>query len=91
MNPLYQMMTGGGQAAPAPVSFGGMGPAQRMQAVMQAMRDPAGFVAQAFPDIPQGIRNDPGRILSYLQQSRGISDDQIRQVQGMMGGGMPRY
>lgn len=89
MNPLYQQMMGGGQAAPAP-SFGGMGgmnPMQRMSAMMQAMQNPMAFVSRAFPDIPEGIRHDPRQILSYLQQSRGISDAQIQAIRQQM----PRF
>ena len=52
--------------------------------VMQAMRNPVAFVRQAFPDIPDNIQNDPGQILGYLQQTRGISDQQIQQIQAQM-------
>lgn len=85
-NPLYEMMMGRPagqvpQTAPAPSfapSF--QNPMQKMQFVMQAMQNPAAFVKQAFPDIPEGIQNDPSQILQYLQQTRGITDQQIQQI-----------
>lgn len=52
----------------------------RMQSLMSAMSNPAAFVKQAFPDIPEGIQNDPNQILGYLQQTRNISNDQIQQL-----------
>ena len=53
---------------------------------MQAMRNPAAFIKQRFPDIPDNIINNPDQILSYLQQTRGITDQQIQQLYGMYGG-----
>lgn len=82
-NPLYQMLGGG-----APMQQSGMtfqNPMQRMQYIMQAMTNPAAFVRQRFPDIPENIQNDPNQILGYLQRTRGISDQQIQQVQQMAG------
>lgn len=75
-NPLFNP-----QPAPMP-----MNPMQRMNMVMQAMRNPVAFVRQAFPDIPANM-NDPNQILGYLQQTRGITDQQIQQVQAQM----PRF
>ena len=85
-NPLYQMLYGGApQQRPSPnyQSSGGMNfqnPMQKMAYIMQAMRNPAAFVRQAIPDIPQEISNNPNQILQYLQQTRGISNEQIQQV-----------
>lgn len=64
MNPIYAMIMG----------------QQRMQQVMQAMQNPIGFLRQKFPDIPANIQNDPNQILQYLQQTRGITNDQIQQT-----------
>lgn len=72
-NPLFNQMQ-----PPAP-----MNPMQRMNMVMQAMRNPVAFVRQAFPDIPANM-SDPNQILGYLQQTRGITDQQIQQVQAQM-------
>lgn len=67
-----------------------MNPAQRMQMVMSAMRNPGAFLKQKFPDIPDEIMGDPNRILSYLQQTRGISNQDVQRVQSqMMQGGTP--
>ena len=85
MNPLYQQLMG---APPQPQMSGGpqfQNPIQKMQYIMQAMTNPAAFVKQSFPDIPQNIQNDPNQILRYLQQTRGISDQQIQQVYNMYG------
>ena len=57
---------------------------QRMQQVMQAMQNPIGYLVQTFPDIPVPIRNDPSRILQYLQQTRGITNDQVQQTMNSM-------
>lgn len=58
-------------------------PIQRAAAIMQAMQNPAAFVRQMIPDLPVEIANDPNRILRYLQQTMGISDQQIQQIAGM--------
>ena len=62
----------------------GMNPMQKMQRVMQAMQNPAAFVKQVFPDIPDNIQNNPNQILQYLQQTRNISDAQIQQTMQQM-------
>ena len=82
MNPLYQQLAGGmQQPVQAP-----MNPFQKMGAVMQAMRNPQQFIKQSFPDIPDNISNDPNQILNYLQQTRGISNQQIQNLVSMYGG-----
>lgn len=73
MNPLYQQLQGGAQM-PA------MGPKNPMNDLMMAMRNPAAFIKQRFPDIPDTIANDPNQILGYLQQTRGISNQQIQNL-----------
>lgn len=93
MTPLYQMLSGAmpipGQATPqqAPV----MNPVQMLsgaiqqaQAIYQSMRSPQAFVKQQFPDIPNEIMGDPQRILSYIQQTRNISDEQLNQIAAQM-------
>ena len=92
LNPLYQQVMGGmPMNAPmgsipmnAPVMQmpfpQSMNPMQRMSYVMQAMQHPAQFVKQAFPDIPDSISGNPGQILQYLQQTRGITNEQIQQT-----------
>ena len=53
-------------------------PIQKMQYIMQAMTNPAAFMKQNFPDIPDEIANDPNRVFGYLQQTRNISDSQMQ-------------
>lgn len=80
MNPLYQsqMMNG---FIPAAQPMMPQNPMQWMSFLMQAMQNAPQFVRQAFPDIPDNISNNPGQILQYLQQTRGITNKQIQQVQ----------
>ena len=63
-----------------PVISQNMNPMQKMQRVMQAMQNPAAFVKQVFPDIPDSIQNDSSRVLQYLQQTRNISNEQIQNI-----------
>lgn len=58
-------------------------PMQMATYILQIMRNPAQFVKQQFPDIPDQIMNNPTQILQYLQQTRGISNQQIQQAQQM--------
>ena len=80
MNPLYNMLMANQMNRGNAVSPQAMNPAQKMNAIMQAMTNPAAFVKQYFPDIPAEIQNNPTQILSYLQQTRHISNDQIQQI-----------
>lgn len=76
MNPLYQMLMGN---QPRP-QMGLASPIQKANAIMQALQNPAQFVRQQFPDIPDNIANDPNQILRYIQQTRNISNDQLSQI-----------
>ena len=72
-NPLYQnMMQQQFGMGSNPMQFSRMNPAQKMQMAMQAMQNPAQFVKQLFPDIPDEIMNDPAQIRQYLQKTRGF-------------------
>ena len=62
-------------------------PMEKMNYILQAMKNPAGFVKQAFPDIPNEIQNDPNQILQYLQRTRNISNEQISNTINQM----PKY
>ena len=90
-NPLYQQYFGGGVPGQGTSpSFLGqqapMNPMQKMMTVMRAMSNPVAFVKQHFPDIPDGIQNDPNQVFQYLQQTRSpVSDQQIQQAQQMAG------
>ena len=89
-NPLYQQLMGnmmnGGVSQGGTPSFSGTGfqnPVMKMRHIMQAMTNPAAFVKNAFPDIPDEIQNNPGQILNWLQRTRGVSDQHIHQAQQM--------
>lgn len=60
-------------------------PIQKANYILETLRNPAAFVKQQFPDIPENIQNNPDDILRYLQRTRGISDQQIQQLSGMCG------
>lgn len=84
--PMSQPMASGGPAFQNPV--------QKMQYIMQAMSNPAAFVKQHFPDIPNQIANDPNQIFNYLQQTRNpVSNDMVQQARqqanAQMQGQMP--
>lgn len=57
-----------------------MNPIQQMNMVNQAMHNPAAFLKRRFPDIPDDIMGNPNQILSYLQKTRGITDQDIQNV-----------
>lgn len=93
MNPLYQQLMGQSipQQNPAQQPMSGApqfaNPIQKMNYILQAMRNPAQFVRQAIPDLPDNIVNDPNQILQYLKQTRGVTDQQIQ----MAAGQIPRF
>lgn len=74
-NPLYEQLMRSQSNTP---QF--MNPLQKANYIMQAMTNPAAFVRQAFPDIPPQIQNNPNQILSYLQRTRNISNEQIQSL-----------
>ncbi len=76
MNPLYTQYMSNPASRPGQP----MNPIQKVSQVMQAMRNPAAFVRQSFPDIPAYMQNDPNQILQYLQQTRGITSEQIQDI-----------
>ncbi len=79
MNGWYERVTGQQQVPryTAPVF---QNPIQKAMYIMRAMTNPAAFVKEQFPDIPDGIANDPIQVRNYIQQSRGISNEQIQQI-----------
>lgn len=86
MNPLYQQMMGQNvsqqRLAQQPMSGGPqfMNPMQKMNYILQAMRNPAAFVKQAIPDLPDQIANDPNQVLNYIMQTRNITQEQVNQI-----------
>ena len=91
-NPLYQQLFGGGAPMQGTSSnfLGQMprqiNPIQFMANFMKAMMNPAAFVKQNFPDIPDSIQNDPNQVFNYLQRTRpAVSDQQIHEAQTTAG------
>lgn len=78
MNSWYERITG--QQAPRYTASVFQNPIQKAMYIMQAMRNPAAFVKEQFPDIPDGIANDPIQVRNYIQKTRGISDQQLQQI-----------
>ena len=74
MNPYDQLMEQMMRSRPL------QNPMQEANYILQAMRNPPAFIKERFPDIPDDIANDPNLILSYLQKTRGITNDQIQQI-----------
>ena len=63
-----------------PMNSTAANPMQRLNQVMQAMRNPVPVILQAFPDIPAYMQNSPDQMLQYIKQTRGISDQQIQNI-----------
>lgn len=80
MNPWYNRVT---ENIPS-VQTSSLNPIQRFQYMAQALANPVAFVRQQFPDVPEELLTDPNRVLQYLQQTRGISNDQINQIVNQM-------
>ena len=59
-----------------------MGQANQM---MQQFQNPQQLISRILPGVPEEIRNDPNRIISWLQQTGKITPEQIQQAQQMMG------
>lgn len=82
MNPWYETVT---SVPPIMQQSSGIqfnNPLQKMQYIMQAMRNPALFVKQHFPDIPDNIINNPNAILDYWRNNMGLTDADIQRVTG---------
>jgi len=81
VNPLYQQLLAGA------MQQSGRGPAfnnplQKANYILRTLTNPAAFVKQQFPDVPDSMMNDPQQILGYIQQTRGIDNGQIQQILG---------
>lgn len=77
MNGWYDRIVGGIPQNPVPVF---QNPIQKAAYIMRAMSNPVAFVKSQFPDIPDGIMNDPVQVRNYIQKTRGISDQQLQQI-----------
>ncbi len=95
MNPLFQSLMGQQQQMSAPQMhpqqmMSGMqfqNPVQKMNYILQAMRNPAAFVRQHLPGIPEQIINDPNQILQYMQQNMGVTQMDIQNASAQI----PRF
>lgn len=59
-------------------------PIQKVNYILQTLRNPAAFVKQQFPDVPDSILNSGNseQILRYIQQTRGIDNGLLQQILG---------
>lgn len=80
MNPLYQQLLGGPGMQSSGMTF--QNPLQKANYILRTLTNPAAFVKQQFPDIPDSMMNDPRQILGYIQETRGIDNNQIQQILG---------
>ena len=55
-------------------------PVQKMNYIMQAMKNPAAFVKQNLPGIPDQIVNNPESVLQYMRKNYGVTDADIQQA-----------
>ena len=53
--------------------------------MMQQFQNPQQLLQKVLPGVPEGIRNDPNQIISWLQQNGKISEQQIQMARQMMG------
>lgn len=86
-NPWYDKINAAPMTQNQPSYYAPQQPQNPMQMygqIMQAMRNPSQFVKNRFPDIPDDIVNDPDRILAYLKQYKGLTDQDIQQAQNLM-------
>ena len=88
-NPWYDRINGQGTPMPNPYQYPAvpqMNPLQVVGEVANAMRNPMAFAMNAFRDVPPELWNNPAQALQYIQQTRGISDADLR---GIVGRNMP--
>ena len=81
VNPMLNKMAMIRQVMQNPAAF----VKEHLPDIRQAMQNPAVFVKEHFPDIPDSISNNPNAILNYLQQTRGITDQDIQRLYNTYG------
>jgi len=61
-------------------------PIQKMNYIMQAMRNPAAFVKQHIPNMPDEVLRDPtgNSALQYMQQNMGVTQQDIMNAQNQI-------
>ena len=84
-NPWYDRINGQGTPAMNPYQYPAVpqtNPLQVVGEVANAMRNPMAFAMNAFRDVPPELWNNPAQALQYIQQTRGISDADLRSIVG---------
>lgn len=56
-----------------------------MMQMMNIMRNQQQVLNSFLQKVPEEIRNDPNKIISWMQQSGMVTEEQIRQVRQMTG------
>lgn len=79
----------GGNAAASQAPMTGMqfaNPMQKANYILQAMRNPAAFVRQNIPGIPEQAYNDPSGngVLQYMMQHMGVTQQDVQRVSSQM-------
>lgn len=61
-------------------------PVQKMNYIMQAMRNPAQFIREHISGIPEYAFNDPtgNGVLNYMQQNMGVTQQDIMNVRNQI-------
>ena len=57
----------------------------RANQMMQQLQNPQQLIQQIMPGVPAEIRNDPNKIIDWMQQTGKITPQQIQMAQQMMG------
>lgn len=88
-NPLFDMYANAGNMPmQSPTNMiSGMrfaNPMQKMGYIMQAMTNPAAFVRSVFPNMPNEISNNPNQILQWMQQTQGVTQQDIRNAENQL-------
>ena len=63
-------------------------PMQKMSYIMQAMRNPAQFVRQHLPGVPEQAFQDPtgNAVLQYMQQNMGVTQQDVQNAMSRIPG-----
>lgn len=97
MNPLFQAIMGGSQAASpaapaaqAPMTggpFGAMqGIMQRAQQLASSFQNPQQLVQRYFPDAPAEVSGNPEQLIGWLQQTGRVNPQMVQMARSIMGG-----
>ena len=55
------------------------------QQMMKQFKDPQQLVSSFLPDVPAEIRNDPNKIINWMQETGKVTAQQVQQAQQWMG------